>query len=217
MKTWKLNSQQHIATDQYRNVYFKHDYDGDMKGITLSWRQFLNLNDIILDLKTFHRMKFYPLGNRVWLQYYKNRIQIYHCYLTNYFTFHELSWKKYIRETHRQIRSFLRHEWTTLYRRKHASSHETLFQDRSRYITTSTSKQQILSGSPSNADREDEQRKESTNLPKRDCANSRRPFSFIGAVHALGIAKDAARDMEEGEVYDFECDSGQYSDLCSIE
>ena len=217
MKTWRLNSQQHINVDIHRNVYFKYVNQKPQQGIKLTWRHFLNLNDIIMDLETFHTMKFYPLGSNTWLQFYKNQIQFYHCVHSFYFTFDKISWKRYIDDIHRSILSFLRHEAKALQRRKYTSSHESLFQSRTRKTTSTASKQQILSRSTSNVGGENEQWKKSSDLSKWDSANPRRPFSFISAVHALRTTDDATKDMEEGEVCDIETDCGQFSDFCSIE
>jgi hypothetical protein len=211
---WTLNSQQYISVDQRRNVHFTHSRG---KGITLSWRQFLNLNDIIKDLTTFHNMKYYPLGSNVWLQYYNQKIQLYNCVQYNYFSFDKECWRKYIKECHLPILSFLRYDSKAIRRRQHAPTHANLFQSGSHSITPTTSKQQVLSGPTSNAGSENEQCTESPNISKWNSTNSRRPFSFISEVHALRTAKNATADMEEGEVFDFKSDCGQYSDFCSIE
>lgn len=216
MKTWKLDSQQRVSADLHRNVYFKH-YSGKTRGITLSWRQFLNLNDILLDLEIFKKMKYYPLGNHIWLQYYKNHIQLYHCHLNIYFTFHESSWYEYLKAIHRKILSFLRHGATTLHGRKHAPTHENLFQSRSCNAPSTSSKHKVISGEATNATGENEQCQKSPNLSEWDSANSGRPFSFIGAVNAIGTTTNAMSDMEEGEVLDITSDGGQLSDFFTIE
>ena len=217
MKTWKLDRHQRVSVDHHRTISFQHYIGRHVKEVTLSWRQFLNLNDLILDLDTFQNMKYYPLGKNLWLQYYEKHIQLYHCQLYIYFTFHEASWCKYIKKTHRQILSFLRHGSPALHRRQHAEAHETLFQNQSQNITPTSTQQQVLSRPPSNVNSDTEQRSEYTTLSEWDGSNSRRPFSFIGSVHALGVTPNPASDMEEGEVYDIEHDSGQSSDLYTIE
>lgn len=217
MKNWSLDSHQRVSVDRRHNVYFKHDTHGKETGITLSRRQFLNLNDIIMDLDTFRNMKYYPLGGNVWLQYYQNRIQLYHCRLHIHFTFHDTSWMKYLGETHRRILSFIRHGATRIHDRQHAASHENLFKGGSRDISSTSSQQQAVSRPTSNAGSETEQYAKHSNLSERNSTNSGRPFSFIGAVHALGTTKEPATDMEEGEVCDVQSDCGQLSDFYSIE
>ena len=215
MKTWKLESQQHVSVDLHRNVYFRHCSDNPRE-IVLSWRQFLNLNDIVRDLETFNNMKYYPLGNHIWLQYYNNRIQLYHR-LKIYLTFHNASWCRYLKKTHRNIQSFLRHGARRLHGRKHAAVHETLFKGESRNITSTPSKQQVLSRETSNVIGENEQWTKYSNLPKRDSTDSGCSYSFIGAVNALRTATDATSDMEEGEVCDIKTDGGELSNFCTIE
>ena len=216
MKSWKLDSQQRVSADMNGNVYFKHYIKGKRKGVTLSHRQFLNLNDIIKDLKTFQNMKYYPLGKKVWLQYDADRFQLYHCSLNIYFTFHHDSWHQYINRIHHQISSFLHHV-SSLYDRKHAASHETLFQVRSGKVTSKSSKQQTISRETSDVGGEHEQWSKCANVSKWNDTNPGPPFSFIGAVHALGTTENASTNMEEGEVHDVESDCEQHGDFYSIE
>ena len=216
MKSWKLDSQQRVCADSHLNVTFKH-YGMTVRTLTLSYRQFLNLHDIVRDLEPLHNMRYYPLGQNIWLQYYNNNIQLYHCRRGIYFTFHKTSWRKYLKEIHHRVRSFLRHDSTTSYDRQHTPSHETLSQDRSDNITSTSSQQQIVSGETSNASGENEQWSKSPNLSKRNSTNSGRPFSFIGAVHALGTPTPLMEDMEVGERFNLNSDGGQYGDFCTIE
>ena len=213
MSIWKLDSHQRVSVDCHRNVNFKHYIHGKRKGVTLIWRQFLNLNDIIHDLETY---KYYPLGKNVWLQYYNDCIQLYHCRRNIHFTFHYSSWRKYVKETHFRILSFVRHG-ASLHGRQHAASHETLFQNRSRSITSTSSEKQTVSGKATNVGSKNEQWEKSTNLSKWNSANSGRPFSFISTVNALGATANVTTEMEEGEVCDIESGCGQSGDFCSIE
>ena len=215
MKRWQLNHQQCAVVDSHRNVYFQHYYKNGKRAIALTWRQFLNLNDIIMDLETFKIMKYYPLGKNLWLQYDKDCIQLYHCNRYRYLTFHQRSWLKYINETHRHILSFLRHE--AVHHRQHAASDATLFQSKSRNTSSPNRQQQILSRTTSNARGETEQRTKCANLSKRDSSNSGRCFSFSGSVNALRAATDPTTDMEEGEVCAIELDRNQFSDFQSSE
>lgn len=214
MESWTLDSQQRICADTHRNVHFKHV--GKIR-LTLSYRQFLNLNDIVLDLSTFYRMKFYPLGDSVWLQFHKHNIQLYQCERNIYFTFHTASWRKYIKSVHPQLRSFLRHGRSPLHDRQHAPSHETIYQNRSGGIASANLKQQVVSREAKDVSGENEQWAEHSNLSEWDSANTGRPFSFIGAVDALRTSDNAPPDMEEGEVCDDTIDCGQFSDLYTIE
>ena len=221
MKTWKLDSQQYVSADYQRYVYFQHcnkrNKQGKWRGITLSWRQFLNLNDIIKDLNTFKNMKYYPLGKYLWLQFHKTHIQFYHCRLNRYFTFHNLSWSKYVKETHRHILSFLRHEATTLHDCQQDATHETVFESESQDITSTFSGKHALYRTTYNVGGENEQWQKSSNLSEWDCSNLRRPFSFCREVNALRTTTAAASDVEEGEVSDIRLDCGQSSDFVSIE
>ena len=210
---WYLRFGQCVCADAERNVRFK-SYKSE---ITLSWRQFLNLNDVIKDLDTFRCLKYYPIGDQLWLQYYKNDIQLHYHRRRTFFTFHEDSWKKYKKDIHHSILSFLRHGVSTLHHRQHAPTHATLFKGQSRGVTSTTSQQQTLSRTTSNAGGENEQLTKPANLSEWDSTNSGRPFSFIGAVHALGTTTHATPDMEEGEVHDVDFDCGQSSDFYSIE
>ena len=110
MKVWNLDSQQHIKVDHAGKVHFKCSRGNSSKGITLTWRQFFNLHDIMRDLEYFERLKFISLGNQVWFQHYRNEIQIYHSHPSIYFSFRKANWEKYKQSVHRSIMSFIRRE-----------------------------------------------------------------------------------------------------------
>ena len=117
MKTWILDSQQYIKVDRDGNVHFKNSHGNISNGITLSWRQFFNLNDIMRDLDYFKKLRFISLGNQIWLQHYRNEIQIYHSRLSIYFSFRKSNWEKYKRNIHQSIVLFIRREFIALLRK----------------------------------------------------------------------------------------------------
>ena len=87
MKSWKLDSLQHVQIDYDQNVYF-NDYTGNMRReFALSYRHFQCLNHIMKDFKYFYIKKHSRIGNRIWLPLKKQRIQIYHSQLSICFTF----------------------------------------------------------------------------------------------------------------------------------
>ena len=159
-----------------------------------------------MDLATFENMKYYPLGKNLWLQHYEDSIQLYHC------KYH--SWKKYLRETHCLILSFIRHE--ALPRRQHAASNATPLQSQSGGDSSSITSQQTLSRASAHARRENEQRKKRANLSERDSSDTGSPFSFRRSVDALRATGDPESDMEEGEVCVIELDREQFSDFESL-
>ena len=207
-----LKRGQTVSTDTKRKVYFYYPYT-----IVLNWRQFLNLNDVIRDMDTFRHLKYYPLGDHLWLQQHVKGIQLYNHRRKIFFTFHEESWKKYKRETHYRILSFHRYGASSLHHRQHATTHEALFKSQSQNLTSTIIPQQVLSRETSNVGGKNEQQQKCSNLSEWNHSNPRRPFSFIGAVHALGTTRQATSDLEDGEVPDIELDCGQSSDFYSIE
>ena len=213
MKQWRLDNQQRVCVDRHCNVHFQHYLHENRYTITLRWRQFLNLNDVVRDLDTFHNIKYYPLGKNLWLQYDRNGIQFYDCKQKRYFTFHDRSWQKYIKETNRCIRSFLRHE--ALPRREHVASDATQLQSQSGGDSSLTTQQQTLSRTTPHAHRENEQRKKHANLSEWNSSDTGRPFSFRGSVDVLRTARDPQQDMEDGEVCDIQLDCEQFSDFDS--
>ena len=214
MRRWKLDNQQRVSVDQHSNVHFQHFKNGIKFSLGLTWRQFLNLNDVIMDLATFENMKYYPLGKNLWLQHYEDDIQLYHCKYHKFFSFHDHSWKKYLRETHRLILSFIRHE--ALPRRQHAASNATPLQSQSGGDSSSITSQQTLSRASPHARRENEQRKKRANVSQRDSSDTGSPFSFRRSVDALRATGDPESDMEEGEVCVIQLDREQFSDFESL-
>ena len=214
MRRWKLDNQQRVSVDRHSNVHFEHFSNRTNVSLALTWRQFLNLNDVIMDLPTFENMRYYPLGKNLWLQHYEDSIQLYHCKYHKFFSFHDHSWKKYLRETHCLILSFIRHE--ALPCRQHAASNATSLQSQSGGDSSSITSQQTLSRASAHARRESEQRKKRANLPERDSSDTGSPFSFRGSVDALRATGDPESDMEEGEVCVIQLDREQFSDFESL-
>ena len=217
MKRWTLDSHQRVCVDSYRNVHFVTQHHHCTFELILTWRQFQNLNDVLMDLAIFKRMKYYPLGKNLWLEYNTNHIQLYHCRHKHYFRFSQYSFIKYKRKIHQQVMSFLRHDVSELHRRQHAAAHATLQPSRSRRTPQSSTQQQTLSRPTSNARCENEQRAKPPNLSKRERADTRCPFSFVGAVDALGAAAETATDMEEGDVCHIQVDCGESCDFDTTE
>ena len=201
MKSWWLDNQQRVYVDHHRNVHFQHYYN--KLSIALTWRQFLNLNDIIMDLETFQNMKYYPLGKNLWLQCDRYCIQLYHCKRHRYFSFHDRSWSKYIKETHRSILSFLRHE--ALHRGEHAASDAYRFQSKSRDTSSLDIQQQTLSRTTSHARGKNEQWKKCADLSEWNNSNPGRSFSVGSSVDAMRTTTDIVSDLEEEEVIQLDC------------
>ena len=214
MKHWRLDNQQRVCVDQHCNLHFQHYHGNKRSSVALKWRQFLNLNDVVMDLDTFENMKYYPLGNNIWLQYDRNAIQLYDCKHKRYFTFHARSWQKYIKETHRCIRTFLRHE--ALPRREHVASDATRRQSESGSNSSPVASEQTLSRTPPNAGCENEQWKKHANVSERISSDTGRPFSFRGSVDVLRTTRDLEEDMEEEEVCVIQLDREQFSDFDSL-
>ena len=215
MRRWKLDNQQRVSVDQHCNVHFQHFSNGINVSLSLTWRQFLNLNDVIMDLATFENMKYYPLGKNLWLQHYEDSIQLYHCKYHKFFSFHDRSWKKYLRETHCLILSFIRHE--ALPRRQHAASNATPLQSQSGGDSSSITSQQTLSRASAHARCENEQRKKRANLSERDSSDTGCPFSFSSSVDVLRATTDLTLIMEEGEVCAIQVDCEELGDFESFE
>lgn len=213
-RRWTLDAQQRVCAD--RHVYFKHD--GRYRTITLclSYRQFLNLNDIIMDLNTLHKLKCYPLGQHLWLEVRQHRIQLYHYKSRKAFIFHTRSWHTYLNDIHPQLRSFFRHASSALHDRQHVPSDETLHERQLGRTPSSPARQPTVSRETSNVTDTNEQQASPANLCQRNSTDTRRPFSFIGAIHALRTVDSPSPRMET-PMSDVELNCGQFSDLCTIE
>lgn len=214
MPVWRLDNHQRVCVDQHCNVHFQHYSNRGRSAVTLRWRQFLNLNDVVMDLDTFENMKYYPLGKNLWLQRDTNGVQLYHCKRNRHFLFHERSWRTYLRGTHRSILSFLRHEAVS--RRQHAPSNAAPDQSESGGNSPPPSQQQTLSRPATHARHKNEQRKKHTNVSKRDSTDTGCPFSFSSSVDALRATTDLTSDMEEGEVCAIQVDCEELGDFESF-
>ena len=214
MPVWRLDNHQRVCVDRHCNVHFQHYSIRGRSAVTLRWRQFLNLNDVVMDLDTFENMKYYPLGKNLWLQRDTNGVEFYHCKRNRHFLFHERSWRTYLMGTHRSILSFLRHEAVS--RRQHAPSNAAPDQSESGDNSPPPTQQQTLSWATTHARHKNEQRKKHTNVPKRDSTDTGCPFSFSSSVDALRATTDLTSDMEEGEVCAIQVDCEELGDFESL-
>ena len=117
MKTWILDSLQYIKVDRDGNVHFKN-YHGDASNeITLTWRQFFNLHDIMRDMEYFRKFKCISIGDQVWFQRCNNEIQLCHSAHSPCFSFSLCNWTTYQDSVHRAIMSYIRREFATMLRK----------------------------------------------------------------------------------------------------
>ena len=172
--------------------------------ITLTRRQFDNLNDMIRDRNKIH-IKSYPLGNRLWIYREKDSF----CFSSHdaYFLFYQQSWKRYIRQIHPRICQILRRHGRAE-RYQYIANDEVELIPRPRKFTSYT-RRQTFPRSSRNAIATSEQWQECATVSRGNDTNPRR--------HRLGRSgEDATRDppspmsVDNDTINDFE-HGGDYS------
>lgn len=196
-----IQSKQYVAL---RNGRVCFDYKS-RPCITLSERQFHNLNDIICSIKRLH-LRAYPLSDHLWLRVNRGNITL--STSDSYFLFFPDGWKKYIRRIHPVIRFILSHGKRDRYQHDAFHAHRQQAQSRK---PSSKARRQTLLRSTRDAASTYEQRTQCTTLPPRDSSNSRSYQPARGRRDATRTATPTS-DNHSGTLSDFE-----YSDQCSIE
>ena len=217
-RTWTIHPKQRVKASLNRDtVYFQHFISKtSWRGLTLSWNQFQNMNDVLRDWKTFRNIQHHPLGEEVWLCCYNPVIRLEGEF--SYFQFNRDSWKKYIRRVHHKVYSFFRHGISRHENYQHHATNESRSRNASRKSRCNSERYKALPRTSRNATHEDEQWKKSTNLSERDYSDSGRNFSFRRSVNVLrSKASFAEEDCEDGELSDDKSDFEEYSSVCAIE
>ena len=215
--TWTLHPKQKVtASLNHQSVYFQHFISKtSWRGLTLSWNQFQNMNDVLRDWKTFTNIKRNPLGEGVWLCYYEPVIRLEGEF--SYFKFYRDSWKNYINRVHRKVYSFFRHDFSRRKGYQHHATNESRLRNRPRKPLRNTGQYKALRRTPRNGTRENEQWKKSTNLSEWCHTNPRCSFSFRRSVNALRSETSLEEAREDGELSDVGSDFEEYGSVCTIE
>ena len=181
MKLWRLSSQQAVYYSYYRLGFCSKDR---RKDLVIRKEQFWNLHDI---MRGFHEGS-YPLGRSLWLRITKRSVRIENKHIC--FEFLGKSWKRYKRNIHWRIHSFLRHGRQHGHRqvRTRTPPHHTS-QNRSR-ASSPARQQDVLRTFPDSRGQNTQQSQSST-ISKQLDSNPGTTFSFRNAVNELRNAAKA--------------------------
>ena len=213
MRKWYLHTRQSVTVNSRRRVvYFQHNFrKNSWRGVSLNWRQFLNLHDAINDLTLFKGLKRFPLGGKLWLCYYNPIIRLQLQGLNCYFQFYRQSWEEYINNVHYQIRSFLRDGWSKHDDYQHHATNASELSSKPRRHSQTACRYKTLSRPSRNVTYENEQREKCSTLSEGDNSNIRSNFSFRRAVDEVR----AVDEIEDGEFSNDGTDHSEYGDQCS--
>lgn len=101
---FRLHFHQSVRVCYDETVHFRHC----SHELVLDRCQFTNFMELIPVLNRFKSMRWFPLSNQVWL-YHKDD-DVYLKGKHSFFRFYPMSWKRYKRNAHPRIVSFLHHE-----------------------------------------------------------------------------------------------------------
>ena len=197
-------------------IRFRHRTDTDfIYSVSLNWRQFQNLNDIVRDFETFKSLKYYPLGGGVFLFRNRYTIKLINNRTNCFFRFYESSWKNYLKCAHPRLFSYLR-DGESVYHQPHARN-ESDFYNRlgggARYLP---SRYKTISRPPRNASDEDDKRSMCSNVSRRQGTNSRLYSHLRGGKHATRIHREIEEDQEYARFSSDEADNIEHGSECSI-
>ena len=186
--------------------------------VTLDWRQLQNLNDILHDLKILKEMKYYPIGDSLWLIYDYPVIKLMNYTTQTYFNFYKKSWTEYIRRVHRKIYSLARDgQRQRSYCEYDADDESEFTHQLGRGASQLQKHYQILSRSARNGCNANEQRSKFANVSWRKSANSRRSLPIRGGKNASRIRREIKEDKEDGECSSQSTDNFEYGSEITLE
>ena len=205
MKLWTLSSRQAVYYSYYRLGFCTK---GQHKDFVIRKEQFWNLHDV---MRGFHRGT-YPLGRGLWLRIGKHGVRMENQQVC--FEFRAQSWRRYKRDIHWRIHSFLCHERQRERHQLHARA-ASRYPSRHRSRAPSPTRQPTLFRSSTDGDRQNVQRSQSSNVSKRVCSDSGTNFSFRSAVHELRNPVSSPKTVSSHT--NAENDIEEFSSVCSIE
>ena len=184
--------------------------------LTINWRQLQNLNDLILDIDIVKKIRNYPIGGGVWLNYDYPIIQLCDYERNRNFRFYTRSWNQYIRQGHRRIFSFLRYGRCAHHEYDADDESEQAYRSR-KSISYLPRRRQILLRSSRNGGYENVKRTQSTIFSRRESSNSRSHSLSRGGKDAMRISQQIKDNREDGEVSSDEFENDEHGSECSIE
>ena len=215
---WHLDSRQSVVEIKACTaIYFRNKTKGNYyRGIMLNWRQLQNLNDIIYDRSILSSMRYYPIGESVWLDYDEQKCIF---QLTNrsrliFFRFTPHAWREYIKHVHKRMFSYFRDAIVSC--DQHDANDEGGSSTRLRR-TKSLFRQQILPRSSRDATPKTHQRKKYTGFSKWYSTNSRSHSSSRSRKNEKRVHRKVTVNKEAEDVQSDESDFEKHGSNCSIE
>lgn len=218
-----LHPRQTVVVVDKRNIYFRHrTTKGVYRGVTLEWRHLQNLHDVVSDLETFKNMKFYPLGDGIWLNNNHSCVELVDNRASAYFSFYTRSWYAYIKHVHERLYSFFRHDARRRRRQLPSDQHDENVKSQSnsqsgRRPSFLSQRNKTLPRSAGNAHYANEQRKECAVVSSRTDTDSRQCKRIESRKNAGRAPSPPSEDREDGEVSSNETTSEEYGCDFSLE
>ena len=227
VKEWWLCFTQSISVDNEANISFnqyrdKHNRKKGQrvsdKGITLSFWQFMDLNDIILNWEWYNGITNMPIGRNVWFNRKRHTMmQIYNNFTRRRFTFQRVSWTTYKERLHYVVSHFLNNGLHLQHRKRYAreSTSQECQPRRSAYLYSTINVPQRSTAYGGNKINE---WKKYSNFPKRKDTTTGCNFQFRRAADEVRASTETGADS--GEDADIESTSDNFGmesdESCSV-
>lgn len=217
MKTWDLEFLQSVRVDEYQQqAYFQHHslIDKTWKGISLSYEEFCNLNDIILNWENYKNIEVIPIGQSLWLYNKQYMKHLYNRDTKMYFTFFYQSWLHYTQTIHYLVWQFIRkqNEYRLQHRECNAKRPNSLCY-RSRKSTQRHSHIQVPTRTTTNGSDSFKQRKKYSTISKRKDTTTGCDFQFRRTANEVR----AANKVDEHSGSDADVSEMDNIEPCSID
>lgn len=210
-----LNRKQRISVGS--RIRFHHCGDsGQTHDVELDERQFLNLDDAILNLDKYRSVRYFPLGGNLWLYRKDSITKIIDNYKHTFFWFYQKAWHYYIEHVHASIYDFMCHG-KPFNHQSYAKYEKRLHHSFGRSASHVSGRYKTLSRSARNAHYEDDERTQRANVSRWKGADSRTRVRCRSGKYASRIRCEIKADQQDATTSSDETDNIQSSDQCSVE
>jgi hypothetical protein len=220
-----IDSNQSVCIDSHGRVQFYHYITSStFHVLSLSYHQFLNLDDVMNGMKYFTRLKVFPLGGDVWLHSKMSTImELYDHKNQTFFRFYPNGWEEYKNRLHPYIYSFLRDgvrntSSSSSYHQHDARDESESKNSSRRPLSFIRRRKQILSRTTRNGAHENgKHTAKCSSLSRRKSSNSRCSFRRRSGKNAARIRKQIEEAQGDGELSSINSINQEYGSEPDIE
>lgn len=212
-----LHQKQRVSASS-RIIRFHHQADsGRRHEVELNDEQFENLNDVIVSLDKYHSVRYFPLGEGLYLYRTDTTSKLIDSHRHTFFWFYHEAWHFYITHVHTSLYNFFRSCHGNTYRNQSYAKRERGQRNSSRRSSSFLSNKYKTLSRPSRNGRHDiVKRTQHTNVSRRCSTDSRMRVRHTSRKHASRMSQQIAADQHDTTLSSVDMDSVKSCDEYSV-